>query len=194
MFKVLFLMLLFSVWFCSLLYMLYISLELIFSFQGHASFLSLIRNHLEIHGTVSIGDDNKRDIVPPFVINHGIMGGEELHRLLRQTKVSAGIWQNFCICCDTEVSNNQSWPFPTVFPFTQEPLTNGVTTSSNPAFFWEFVSESYIWAWISSGKCPVSSHHNCGHCINISKIFLSIEQQSKKKINQLQSGHNQDFF
>ncbi|XP_064598112.1 alpha-1,6-mannosylglycoprotein 6-beta-N-acetylglucosaminyltransferase A-like [Liolophura sinensis] len=62
-----------------------------YMWQGHANYLSLIRNHVEIHGTVSIGDDNKRDVVPPFVINHGIMGGEELHRLLRQTKIFIGM-------------------------------------------------------------------------------------------------------
>ena len=61
-----------------------------FLFQGNEEYLSIInKSDIEIHGTVYKDDKtNKLEHVPKYVINHGILNGEELHKLLRRAKVS----------------------------------------------------------------------------------------------------------
>lgn len=46
---------------------------------------------VEIHGTVYIDTEakNKTHTIPSYVNNHGLLNGEDLHTLLRQSKVSS---------------------------------------------------------------------------------------------------------
>ena len=59
-------------------------------FQGKGDYLEALKTSVEIHGTVYIDTEskNKTGTIPPYVINHGILNGEDLHTLLRQSKVS----------------------------------------------------------------------------------------------------------
>ena len=47
------------------------------------------KSDIVIHGTVYVENNTKKlENVPPYVINHGILDGENLHKLLRRSKVS----------------------------------------------------------------------------------------------------------
>ena len=64
---------------------------MIFSkFQGNEEYLSVInRSDIVIHGTVYEDNTTKKlEHVPKYVINHGILDGKALHKLLRRAKVS----------------------------------------------------------------------------------------------------------
>jgi len=50
------------------------------------SYLSVIHDHLEIHGTVFL-ESGHSSVIPEYVKNHGILSGPELHQLLRESKV-----------------------------------------------------------------------------------------------------------
>lgn len=50
------------------------------------SYLSVIKRHVEIHATVFL-ENGRSSVVPDYVINHGIMSGPDLHKLLRESKV-----------------------------------------------------------------------------------------------------------
>jgi len=46
----------------------------------------VIKRYVDIHATVFV-EAGKSAIVPPYVTNHGILSGPELHSLLQQSKV-----------------------------------------------------------------------------------------------------------
>ena len=50
------------------------------------TYLSVIHRHVEVHGTVFL-EKGHSPVIPDYVINHGIMSGPDLHRLLRESKV-----------------------------------------------------------------------------------------------------------
>ena len=54
--------------------------------QGKESYLERISKHIEIHATVFV--EKQKSILPSFVVNHGILNGAELQRLLLKSKVS----------------------------------------------------------------------------------------------------------
>ncbi|XP_076443774.1 alpha-1,6-mannosylglycoprotein 6-beta-N-acetylglucosaminyltransferase A-like [Babylonia areolata] len=60
-----------------------------YMWEGKEAYLGVIRNHLEIHGTV-FSEEGKSKL-PSYVINHGILSGLELHQLLRKAKVFVGL-------------------------------------------------------------------------------------------------------
>ncbi len=62
-------------------------------FQEKDAYLNVIHQYLEIHGTVFL-DGGSLSNVPTYVVNHGILSGPELHRLLRESKVKF-IWVNW---------------------------------------------------------------------------------------------------
>ena len=47
-----------------------------------------MKEFADIHGTVFV-DNPDNSILPGFIENHGIMPGPELHRLLRESKVTS---------------------------------------------------------------------------------------------------------
>ncbi|CAK8689578.1 unnamed protein product [Clavelina lepadiformis] len=57
--------------------------------QGRSEYLNAIHEVLPIHGTV----DEKEGLhhVPPFVENHGVLPGEDLHKLLHAAKIFVGM-------------------------------------------------------------------------------------------------------
>lgn len=61
-----------------------------YMWEGKGPYLEVIRNYLEIHGTV-FSEEGKQSKLPSYVINHGILSGPELHQLLRQAKVFVGL-------------------------------------------------------------------------------------------------------
>ncbi|XP_041039034.1 alpha-1,6-mannosylglycoprotein 6-beta-N-acetylglucosaminyltransferase A-like isoform X3 [Carcharodon carcharias] len=56
--------------------------------KDKTSFLDIVRNYAEIHGTFH---NEHNVLLPNFVINHGILSGYDLHLLLRGTKVFVGL-------------------------------------------------------------------------------------------------------
>ncbi|XP_071328726.1 alpha-1,6-mannosylglycoprotein 6-beta-N-acetylglucosaminyltransferase A-like [Trachinotus anak] len=54
--------------------------------EGKGSYLDIIHNYLEIHGTVDTSSQ-----IPSYVKNHGIVRGTEVQTLLRQSKVFVGL-------------------------------------------------------------------------------------------------------
>ena len=68
-----------------------------FFFQGNEEYLNIInKSNITIHGTVYKDDKtNKLENVPKYVINHGILNGEDLHKLLRRAKVSSRGYKTF---------------------------------------------------------------------------------------------------
>ncbi|ESP01772.1 hypothetical protein LOTGIDRAFT_172419 [Lottia gigantea] len=59
-----------------------------YMWKGKRGYLDLIKEQFEIHGTVA-GDNLKN--VPSYVINHGILPGPELHKLLSQSQLFIGL-------------------------------------------------------------------------------------------------------
>ncbi|XP_046542925.1 alpha-1,6-mannosylglycoprotein 6-beta-N-acetylglucosaminyltransferase A-like isoform X1 [Haliotis rubra] len=53
------------------------------------SYLNVIKDFLEIHGTVYY--DEKQAKLPDYVVNHGLLNGADLHKLLRESKVFIGM-------------------------------------------------------------------------------------------------------
>ena len=53
-------------------------------------YLSVIKKYVEIHGTVFVENPNVT-VVPNYVINHGILSGTELHKLLQESKLFIGL-------------------------------------------------------------------------------------------------------
>ena len=49
------------------------------------------RSGIEIHGTMYREEGKEAGKIPSYVVNHGILGGEDLHMLLRRSKVSGGL-------------------------------------------------------------------------------------------------------
>ncbi|KAK7507475.1 hypothetical protein BaRGS_00001410 [Batillaria attramentaria] len=62
-----------------------------YMWEGKQAYLDVIKDHLEIHGTVYEDTTSSVHHLPPYVINHGILSGLELHKLLRQAKVFVGL-------------------------------------------------------------------------------------------------------
>ncbi|KAL8623887.1 hypothetical protein ACOMHN_050602 [Nucella lapillus] len=60
-----------------------------YMWEGKREYLDVIKSYLEIHATVS--DRIKPTNVPPYVINHGLLRGPELHKLLREAKIFVGL-------------------------------------------------------------------------------------------------------
>ncbi|XP_076441339.1 alpha-1,6-mannosylglycoprotein 6-beta-N-acetylglucosaminyltransferase A-like [Babylonia areolata] len=60
-----------------------------YMWEGKESYLDVIHNYLQIHGTVY--SEKGGSTLPPYVVNHGILHGPELHRLLRKAKVFVGL-------------------------------------------------------------------------------------------------------
>lgn len=53
--------------------------------KGKRAFIDAIHDIVEVHGTVE--NTNGLNHVPPYVVNHGVLPGNELHALLRRSKV-----------------------------------------------------------------------------------------------------------
>jgi len=49
----------------------------------------VIKRYVDVHATVFL-ESGKSAIVPPYVKNHGILSGPDLHQLLQQSKVAFG--------------------------------------------------------------------------------------------------------
>lgn len=62
-----------------------------YMWEGKRAYLDVIKERLEIHGTVYEETTEGAHHVPSYVINHGILSGLELHKLLRQAKVFVGL-------------------------------------------------------------------------------------------------------
>lgn len=62
-------------------------LKFCFQFQGKNKYLDIIKKFASIHGTVFI-EKQADSTIPDYVQNHGILPGPELHKLLRESKVS----------------------------------------------------------------------------------------------------------
>ncbi|CAL1529052.1 unnamed protein product [Lymnaea stagnalis] len=62
-----------------------------YMWQDKQAYLDVIHSKLEVHGTVYEEPGKKLQNVPSYVINHGIMTGVELHKLLQKTKVFVGL-------------------------------------------------------------------------------------------------------
>ncbi|GCB71491.1 hypothetical protein scyTo_0008851 [Scyliorhinus torazame] len=56
--------------------------------KDKTSFLDIVKDYAEIHGTFH---NENNVILPNFVINHGILSGQDLHLLLRETKIFVGL-------------------------------------------------------------------------------------------------------
>ncbi|KAK6165886.1 hypothetical protein SNE40_022707 [Patella caerulea] len=59
-----------------------------YMWKGKEKYLNVIKDFVEIHGTVA-GD--KHENVPKYVINHGILNGADLHKLLSESKIFIGL-------------------------------------------------------------------------------------------------------
>ncbi|KAI0216419.1 Alpha-1,6-mannosylglycoprotein 6-beta-N-acetylglucosaminyltransferase A [Lamellibrachia satsuma] len=62
----------------------------LYMWQGKQTYLNIIKDHLEVHGTVFV-DKPADNLLPNFVHNHGILKGPELQQLLRESKVFVGL-------------------------------------------------------------------------------------------------------
>ncbi|XP_071148602.1 alpha-1,6-mannosylglycoprotein 6-beta-N-acetylglucosaminyltransferase A-like isoform X4 [Mytilus edulis] len=64
-----------------------------YMWEGKAAYLEVIKSLVEIHGTVYIDTEakNKTHTIPSYVNNHGLLNGEDLHTLLRQSKIFIGL-------------------------------------------------------------------------------------------------------
>lgn len=63
-----------------------------YMWEGKGPYLDAMKSSLHIHGTVYIDKDNKnKTLIPEYVNNHGILNGEDLHKLLRQSKIFIGL-------------------------------------------------------------------------------------------------------
>ncbi|VDI52327.1 alpha-1,3(6)-mannosylglycoprotein beta-1,6-N-acetyl-glucosaminyltransferase, partial [Mytilus galloprovincialis] len=64
-----------------------------YMWEGKAAYLEVIKSLVEIHGTVYINTEakNKTHTIPSYVNNHGLLNGEDLHTLLRQSKIFIGL-------------------------------------------------------------------------------------------------------
>jgi len=49
----------------------------------------VIKSYVDVHATVFL-ESGKSAIVPPYVTNHGILSGPDLHQLLQESKVAFG--------------------------------------------------------------------------------------------------------
>ncbi|CAH3195629.1 unnamed protein product, partial [Porites evermanni] len=60
--------------------------------NGRRKYIDVLSKYLEIHGTIA-GKENEdyKALVPDYVINHGIMNGGDLQKLLRTAKVFIGL-------------------------------------------------------------------------------------------------------
>ena len=54
-------------------------------FQDKAKYIEAIHSVVELHGTVT--NEEERKYVPSYVVNHGVLPGTDLHKLLRSAKV-----------------------------------------------------------------------------------------------------------
>jgi len=63
--------------------------------QGRIRYLDILNKYVEIHATIAneknISKDAIKRFVPDYIINHGIMKGSDLKRLLRRSKVFIGL-------------------------------------------------------------------------------------------------------
>lgn len=64
-----------------------------YMWQGCQEYLNIVnRSGILIHGTVyNENDSQKLEHIPGYVINHGILNGEDLHTLLRKSKIFLGL-------------------------------------------------------------------------------------------------------
>jgi len=66
-----------------------------FFFQGREEYLNVLnKSGISVHGTVYMEQTENSENIPDYVINHGLLNGEDLHGLLRQAKVcgACGMW------------------------------------------------------------------------------------------------------
>ncbi|CAH1789934.1 unnamed protein product [Owenia fusiformis] len=61
-----------------------------YMWEGKKPYLDILHKHYEIHGTVQV-DKPPSKVLPDYVINHGVLGGDELYKLLSQSKVFIGL-------------------------------------------------------------------------------------------------------
>ncbi|PVD38108.1 hypothetical protein C0Q70_00719 [Pomacea canaliculata] len=61
-----------------------------YMWEGKKAYLDVIHEYLEIHGTV-YQEQGAPSKLPPYVVNHGILAGSDLHTLLRKVKVFVGL-------------------------------------------------------------------------------------------------------
>ncbi|XP_073232225.1 alpha-1,6-mannosylglycoprotein 6-beta-N-acetylglucosaminyltransferase A-like [Porites lutea] len=60
--------------------------------RGRRKYIDVLSKYLEIHGTIAgNGSEDYKALVPDYVINHGIMKGGDLQKLLRTAKVFIGL-------------------------------------------------------------------------------------------------------
>ncbi|KAL3854035.1 hypothetical protein ACJMK2_013317 [Sinanodonta woodiana] len=68
-----------------------------YMWQAKTQYLDIINKSLEVHATVYMDERSDKEtntastIIPSYVINHGFLNGEDLHTLLRQSKVFVGL-------------------------------------------------------------------------------------------------------
>ncbi|WAR09940.1 MGT5A-like protein [Mya arenaria] len=64
-----------------------------YMWAGKEEYLNTVnKSEIVIHGTVYSDSDSKSPLkIPSYVINHGILNGEDLHKLLRQSKIFLGL-------------------------------------------------------------------------------------------------------
>ncbi|XP_029650594.1 alpha-1,6-mannosylglycoprotein 6-beta-N-acetylglucosaminyltransferase A-like isoform X2 [Octopus sinensis] len=60
--------------------------------KDKTNYLAVVNKYVDIHGTVYVdGKTNKSRYIPLYVKNHGLLKGEELHTLLRESKLFIGL-------------------------------------------------------------------------------------------------------
>uniref|UniRef100_A0A0L8FZ24 alpha-1,6-mannosyl-glycoprotein 6-beta-N-acetylglucosaminyltransferase n=1 Tax=Octopus bimaculoides TaxID=37653 RepID=A0A0L8FZ24_OCTBM len=60
--------------------------------KDKTNYLAVVNKFVDIHGTVYVnGKTNKSRYIPLYVKNHGLLKGEELHTLLRESKLFIGL-------------------------------------------------------------------------------------------------------
>ncbi|CAG5119179.1 unnamed protein product [Candidula unifasciata] len=62
-----------------------------YMWEGKKAYLDVIHSRLEVHGTVYEDPQQKLKHVPDYVINHGILTGVDLHKLLQKAKIFVGL-------------------------------------------------------------------------------------------------------
>ncbi|BFZ22058.1 hypothetical protein BsWGS_25097 [Bradybaena similaris] len=62
-----------------------------YMWEGKQAYLDVIHSRLGVHGTVYEEPQQKLKHVPDYVINHGILTGVDLHKLLQKARVFVGL-------------------------------------------------------------------------------------------------------
>ncbi|XP_044174948.1 alpha-1,6-mannosylglycoprotein 6-beta-N-acetylglucosaminyltransferase A-like isoform X1 [Acropora millepora] len=59
--------------------------------RGRRKYIDVLSKYLEIHATMSNTTQIDQTLIPDYVVNHGILKGDDLQKLLRKTKVFIGL-------------------------------------------------------------------------------------------------------